>query len=166
LSGFEAPFVLIRWPGGFRRVSLAAHRRPKVGVVSNNQLTTINKRETKIMSKEKLLAFAETVSKSEELQKQLAAIQVQTARATAEKVAKLSESTGTPFTAEEYLQSIADSAEEMSEEQLQTVAGGVWRPSFGNIWASVFSVGIRCAMSAISSAVNGNLDKCQPDAGR
>ena len=39
------------------------------------------------MSKEKLQAFAEVVSKNEELQKQLVAIQVEAARSTAEKIA-------------------------------------------------------------------------------
>ena len=72
------------------------------------------------MSQEKLRAFAEAVSKSEELQKRLTAIQVETARS----IAKLSESAGTPFTAEEYLNSIADSSEEMSADQLSSVAGG------------------------------------------
>jgi len=36
----------------------------------------------------------------------------------------LSESAGTPFTAEEYLKSVAESSEEMSAEQLHGVAGG------------------------------------------
>jgi hypothetical protein len=49
---------------------------------------------------------------------------VETAKSTAKKMAKLSESAGTPFTAEEYLQSVAESSEEMSAEQLQRVSGG------------------------------------------
>jgi hypothetical protein len=76
------------------------------------------------MSQEKLQAFADALSKSEELQKQFVFIQMETARSTAEKLAKLSESAGTPFTAEEYLKSVAESAEEMSTEQLRSVAGG------------------------------------------
>jgi predicted ribosomally synthesized peptide with nif11-like leader len=76
------------------------------------------------MGKEKLQAFAEAVSRSEELQKQYTSIQAEIVRSTAEKLAKLSESAGTPFTAEEYLQAVADSSEELSTEQLQTVAGG------------------------------------------
>ena len=83
------------------------------------------------MSKEKLQAFAEAVSRSEELQKRLAEIQVETARLTAEKIAKLSESAGIPFTAEEYLKLVAESSEEMSAEQLQSVAGGkAWESPF------------------------------------
>jgi hypothetical protein len=78
------------------------------------------------MSQEKLQAFAEAVSKSEELQKRFASIQMEVARSTAEKLAKLSESAGAPFTAEEYLKSVAESSEEMSAEQLHGVAGGVW----------------------------------------
>jgi hypothetical protein len=76
------------------------------------------------MSKEKLQAFAEAVSRSEELQKRLLKSRWKTARLTAEKIAKLSENAGTPFTAEEYLKSVAESSEEMSAEQLQSVAGG------------------------------------------
>jgi hypothetical protein len=53
------------------------------------------------MSQEKLQAFAEALSKSEELQKRFASIQVEAVKSTAEKLAKLSESAGTPFTAEE-----------------------------------------------------------------
>jgi predicted ribosomally synthesized peptide with nif11-like leader len=76
------------------------------------------------MSKENLEAFAEAVSKSEELQKRLASLQLEISRSAAEKMAKLSESAGTPFTAEEYLKAVAESSEEMSAEQLQSVAGG------------------------------------------
>jgi hypothetical protein len=76
------------------------------------------------MSKENLQAFAEAVSRSEELQKRMASLQAEISRSTAEKMAKLSESAGTPFTAEEYLKSVAESSEEMSAEQLQSVAGG------------------------------------------
>jgi hypothetical protein len=47
------------------------------------------------MSKEKLQAFAGAVSRSEELRKQWASIQVEMARSTAEKLVKLSESAGT-----------------------------------------------------------------------
>jgi predicted ribosomally synthesized peptide with nif11-like leader len=80
----------------------------------------------KIMSPEKLKAFAEAVSKSEELQKRFNSIQVEAVKSTAEKLAKLSDSTGTPFTAEEYLKSVAESSEEMSAEQLRSVAGGAY----------------------------------------
>jgi hypothetical protein len=55
------------------------------------------------MSQEKLQAFAEAVSKSEELQKLFVFIQMETARSPAENLAKLSGRAGTPFTAEEYL---------------------------------------------------------------
>jgi predicted ribosomally synthesized peptide with nif11-like leader len=80
------------------------------------------------MSKEKLQAFAKAVSNSEELQKQYTSIQVETARSTAEKLARLSETAGTPFTAEEYLQAVAELSEQMSPEQLHTVAGGRQEP--------------------------------------
>ena len=76
------------------------------------------------MSQEKLQAFAEAVSKSEELQKQFALINMEAVKSTAEKLAKLSESAGTPFTAEEYIRSVAESSERLSTEQLRSVAGG------------------------------------------
>jgi hypothetical protein len=109
------------------------------------------------MSKEKLQAFAEAVSRSEELRKQYASIQVEMVRSTAEKLAKLSESAGTPFTAEEYLQAVADSSEEMSAEQLSRVAkGGV--PTDPLYWGvmSIFTVGIGCLVSGIYSLANRN----------
>ena len=114
------------------------------------------------MSQEKLQAFAEAVSKSEELQKRFNSIQMETVRSTAEKLAKLSESAGTPFTAEEYLQSVAESSEQLSAQQLHSVAGGVWEPTFDNIFVSVFSLGTVCAAFAASSAIKkGGADKCQ-----
>jgi hypothetical protein len=109
------------------------------------------------MSKEKLQAFAEAVSKSEELQKRFNSIQVEAARTTAEKLAKLSESAGTPFTAEEYLQSVAESSEEMSAEQLQSVAGG--RES-GWVMVSIITTWV-CVGNAIKSAAErGDPAKC------
>lgn len=107
------------------------------------------------MSKEKLQAFAEAVSRSEELQKRLAEIQVETARLTAEKMAKLSENAGIPFTAEEYLKLVAESSVEMSAEQLQSVAGGKagesavrettypWEPGCNNTRVTVLQ-GVEC----------------------
>ncbi len=92
------------------------------------------------MSQEKLKAFAEAVSKSEGLQKRFASIQVEAAKSIAEKLAKLSESAGTPFTADEYLHSVAESSEEMSAQQLQSVAGGVFleQSPVENILTSTF----------------------------
>jgi predicted ribosomally synthesized peptide with nif11-like leader len=114
------------------------------------------------MSQEKLQAFAEAVSKNEELQKRLVAIQAEAAKSTAEKIAKLSESAGTPFTAEEYLQTVAESTKELSPEQLHSVAGGVWEPSFPNIAMSIATLGIACAAKAAGSAIfEGDVDKCQ-----
>jgi predicted ribosomally synthesized peptide with nif11-like leader len=114
------------------------------------------------MSKENLQAFAEAVSKSEELQKQLTSIQVEAARSTADQIAKLSERAGIVFTAEEYLQSVAQSAEELSAEQLHTVAGGAWDPNVDNILTSIFSLGLKCAVQAVRSAAEGNIDQCAP----
>lgn len=109
------------------------------------------------MSQEKLQAFAEVVSKNEELQKQLAAIQMESARATAEKIAGLSESAGTPFTAEEYLQTVAESAKELSPERLHSVAGGSWVDNPNLLIISAIGFGAACA---ILSAATGDIKKC------
>jgi predicted ribosomally synthesized peptide with nif11-like leader len=131
--------------------------------LNNSQLTKITE---KTMSTEKLQAFAEAVSKSEELQKQLTSIQVESARSTAENIAKLSETAGTTFTAEEYLQAIAEASEEMPPEQLHSVAGGVWDPSATNIIGSLLSAGLFCAAAAITSAIaSGSADECQISVG-
>ncbi len=100
------------------------------------------------MSQEKLQAFAEAVSKSEELQKRVALIQMEAVKSTAEKVAKLSESAGTPFTAEEYLKSVAESSEEMSTGQLRSVAGGAYE--FADFVKTLAMEG-GCVLQAISA---------------
>ena len=120
------------------------------------------------MSQEKLQAFAEAVSKSEELQKQFASIQAEAVKSTAEKLAKLSESAGTPFTPEEYLKSVSESSVEMSKEQLQSVAGGgSFDDNFNRIMNSLaFSLlGNDCVINAARSVVDKGLDRateCMP----
>jgi predicted ribosomally synthesized peptide with nif11-like leader len=115
------------------------------------------------MDKERLQTFAEAVSKNEELRKQFVSIQVEAARSTAEQIAKLSESAGTPFTAEEYLQSVADSSEELSADQLQNVAGGAPYGIAEAIALSVISLGVICLTIGIGSAVHGgDMTKCDP----
>jgi len=110
------------------------------------------------MSQEKIQAFAEAVSQSEELQKRLNLIQMEAVRSTAEKLAKLSESAGTPFTAEEYLKSVAESSEEMSKEQLQTVAGGLSIDEHvGNLLNSLANPGICAVRVAVSLNEKGNI---------
>ena len=112
------------------------------------------------MIKEKLQAFAEAVSNNEDLQKRLVAIQMESARSTAEKIAKLSESAGTPFTAEEYLQTMEESAKELSPEQLHSVAGGAAVSGWESIFGSIVSAGIFCAAMALFSAKEGDVKKC------
>jgi hypothetical protein len=122
----------------------------------------VNRRQDTITSKQTLTAFAEAVSESQELQKKLALIQQEIAQSRAAKLAELSESAGTPFTAEEYLRSVAESSEQISAEQLHTVAGGVWEPTAENITLSIILLGVGCAMAAGLSAANkGDVDKCQ-----
>jgi hypothetical protein len=81
---------------------------------------------------------------------------VETAKSTAKKMAKLSESAGTPFTAEEYLQSVAESSEEMSAEQLQRVSGGREMPIGQMIVDSIALLGIGCVAIGIVSLVDSN----------
>jgi hypothetical protein len=118
------------------------------------------------MSQEKLHAVAEAVSKSEELQKRFALIQMEAVKSTAEKLAKLSESAGTPFTAEEHLNSVAQSSEELSKEQLQSVAGGrSCDENFHEIMNSIaFSLfGNEWILNAARSVVDkGSPEKCMP----
>src|ERR1700746_2280984 len=110
------------------------------------------------MSQKKLQAFAEAVSKSEERQKRFNSIQVEAARTTAEKLAKLSESAGTPFTAEEYLNSVAESSDEMSTEQLRSVAGGAYE--FLD-FLKTLALEPRCLIQGISAIIQGT-DRCDP----
>jgi predicted ribosomally synthesized peptide with nif11-like leader len=117
------------------------------------------------MSQEKLHAFAEAVSKSEELQKRFASIQMEAVRSTAEKLAKLSESAGTPFTAEEYLKSLVESSEELSTEQLQSVAGGV---SFDDVFNAIggafrsLAVGLGGSHQCLAETVHSIIEKGGP----
>ncbi len=110
------------------------------------------------MSQEKLKAFAEAVTKSEELQKRVALIQMEAVKSTAEKLAKLSESAGTPFTAEEYLRSVAESSEQLSTEQLRSVAGGgdnLIDDTFGEILLSALKgFSNNCVIDAARSIVD------------
>jgi hypothetical protein len=86
---------------------------------------------------------------------------VEAARTTAEKLAKLSESAGTPFTAEEYLKSVAESSEEMSTEQLHSVAGGLSAAEEIYIASSILTAGMTCWVKAIVSAsTQGDAGKC------
>ena len=111
------------------------------------------------MSQEKLKAFAEAVSKSEELQKRFDLIQMEAVRSTAEKLAKLSESAGTPFTAEEYLRSVAESSEQLSTEQLRSVAGGGGDNIINELAGQILLSAIKgfsnnCAVEAARSVVD------------
>jgi predicted ribosomally synthesized peptide with nif11-like leader len=111
------------------------------------------------MSQEKLKAFAEAVTKSEELQKRVALIQMEAVKSTAEELAKLSESAGTPFTAEEYLRSVAESSEQLSTEQLRSVAGGGGSNIINDIFGEVLLSAVKgfsnnCVLDRIRSIVD------------
>lgn len=114
------------------------------------------------MSTENLSKFNEAVAASPELQAKLQSIHADAARSAAEKIAALSEAAGTPFTTEEFLASANSAENELSEEQLEAVAGGVWQPTAGNICASIFTAGLLCAGWAANSARGkGSADACQ-----
>jgi hypothetical protein len=112
------------------------------------------------MSKEKLQAFAEAVSRSEELQKRFFSIQQEAAKSTAGKLAELSRSAGTAFTAEEYVNAAAESSEELSAEQLHTVAGGWSDDQIRDaVRISLMTFGVGCIVYGVASLVNPNNTK-------
>lgn len=81
------------------------------------------------MSKENIVTFFEATKNNAELQQKIGAIYAAATKATAEGLAKLSAESATPFTAEEFL--AARSAQgELSEGQLEGVAGGAGVPDF------------------------------------
>jgi predicted ribosomally synthesized peptide with nif11-like leader len=116
------------------------------------------------MSTENITKFSDAVTASPELQAKVQSIHVEATRAIAEKIAALSAEVGAPFTAEEFLTSAQTAGEELSEEQLDEVAGGTWRPSAGNIAVSIFTLGLVCGLVAtVSDGHKGHSDGCQPD---
>lgn len=117
------------------------------------------------MSTENISKFAAATAASPELQAKVQVIQVDAAQATAEKIAALSVEAGTPFTAEEFLASATSQTHEISDEQLENVAGGIWRPDDGNVMFSLMTLGIGCGLVASASVmVTGQKDSknCQP----
>ncbi len=115
------------------------------------------------MSTENITKFSEAVAASPELQAKVQSIQVAAARDTAEKMAALSTEAGAPLTAEDFITSAQAAREDLSDEQLEAVAGGTWRPSAGNITASIFTLGLLCALVVTVSEGIKNRDHCQPD---
>lgn len=116
------------------------------------------------MSTENIAKFSEAAVANTELQAKIQTIHTDATRAAAGEIAALSVQAGTPFTAEEFLAHAAPVATELSDEQLESVAGGVWDPSFGNIAMSVLTAGVLCAVVAgVSAAIHGDSDhkKCQ-----
>jgi predicted ribosomally synthesized peptide with nif11-like leader len=116
------------------------------------------------MNNEAITKFTETVAADPELQKEVQSIQQAAARQTAEKLAALSVEAGTPFTAEEFLASVTPASAELSEEQLESVAGGTWAPSEGNVMLSIFTLGAGCLIAFNASlAFKNDPDGCQAD---
>ncbi len=115
------------------------------------------------MNTENLTKFAEAAAADPALKTKIQSIHAQAAREIAEKLAALSAESGTAFTAEEFLAAGRGQAADLSEEELEAVAGGQWRPSANNIITSILTVGIGCAVDAALSAGKGDVDGCQPD---
>lgn len=116
------------------------------------------------MSTDNLTAFTEAVAADPALAGRVQTIHADASRMIAESLAALSERTGTPFTAEAYCQHLSAQAAELSDEQLDAVAGGAWDASAGNICASIFTLGAVCGVMAFFSATTGRyggLDNCQ-----
>ena len=114
------------------------------------------------MSTENITKFTEAVSASPDLQAKLQEVHLAAARQTAEQLAALSAETDAPFTAEEFLGNAQSQIAELSDEQLESVAGGAWNPNVVNITMSIASFGFGCIAFAIVSASSRNPDTCQP----
>lgn len=109
------------------------------------------------MSTENIAKFYQTLSTNPDLRAKVEAIRTESAQQLAERVAALSVEAGTPVAAAEFL----STSDELSDEALEGVAGGTWRPTAGNITMSIFTLGIGCAAVATVSAVKGSADSCQ-----
>jgi len=111
------------------------------------------------MSTENITKFSAAVSSSPEFQAKVRDLQTNTINKTAQNLAALSVETGFPFTAEEFLSSATSGAGEITDEQLNAVAGGM-SPK-GAITLSVFTLGFGCAVAAIASQVEfGKASSC------
>ena len=117
------------------------------------------------MSNENIQKFATAAASNPELANRVRAIQAEAARETAKKIAALSSEVGTPFSAEDFLTSAASSVGEVSEEQLESVAGGTWGANDANVITSLMTLGIGCGFIASASVMitgKQNADDCQP----
>ncbi len=81
------------------------------------------------MSTENIAKFAEAVAADPALSAKVQALYAEASRASAEQLANLSITVGTPFTAEEYL---ANASGELSESDLSDVSGGIRGPEARN----------------------------------
>ncbi len=108
--------------------------------------------------------FSAAIANDPELQAKVQAIHADAAKAAAADLADLSREVGTPFTGEEFLASAAATTRELSEEELGAVAGGAgWKAdSPTNVMASLFSLGLMCAISGILTAAAPEVTNCQP----
>jgi predicted ribosomally synthesized peptide with nif11-like leader len=112
------------------------------------------------MPNENITKFSEAVAASPELQSKVQSIHAQAAREAAQEIASLASANGTPFTAEEFLAGATAKAEELSDEQLETVAGGRTSTEM-KIMLSIISAGLVCAGMAIESKVElGDAARC------
>lgn len=118
------------------------------------------------MSTENITKFSEAVASDATLGAKIQAIQATAARDTAEKIAALSVEAGTPFTADKFLVNAASVSAELSDEDLEAVSGGAWKPSAANLAVSLFTAGIACAVFAAASAIIGKAHNtevnCEP----
>jgi predicted ribosomally synthesized peptide with nif11-like leader len=114
------------------------------------------------MSTENITKFNEALSNDPSLRAKVEAIRTEVSGDLAQKMAALSAEAGTPITADEFLEGVSSqSSEALSDEALEEVSGGTWRPTAGNITMSIFTLGIGCAAVAATSAVKGGADYCQ-----
>lgn len=102
------------------------------------------------MGESNLALFVNKVSTDEELQQQVASLQSEPGDAALVAAVKLSEEHGVPVTAEELrlLSAFAENRDEISEEELEQVAGG------SDILETLFNVS-KVGVNLLKTVVNG-----------
>ncbi len=113
------------------------------------------------MSTENLNKFQALVANDPGLQSRVVSAHQAAARESAEKIAALAAETGAPFTPDEFLAQANSRLQELSDEQLDAVAGGRGVSTEFKVFMSIISVGIACAVIAIDSqASRGDAARC------
>lgn len=114
------------------------------------------------MSTENIEKFYALVAEDSALADRIRLINEEAVGTTAQKIAALSTESGLPISPKDVLAR----TEEITDEQLEAVSGGVWDVTGGNICLSIFTLGLGCLGRAIESALGHRggehgVDACQ-----